>query len=78
MLDSDFDNYRNLLAGVKETLDRLHLSAENTTLESIEMARIRVSGLKADQRRIMSALGRIHHIYTLHLEDRIAHTGQEE
>ena len=74
MLDSDFDAYRSLLAGVEATLGRLRLSPENTTLESIELARIRVAGFKADQRRIMSALDRIHHIYTLHLEDRVAHT----
>ena len=71
MLDSDFDAYRNLLAEVEVTLARLRMSPENMSLEVIEHARIRVAGLKADQRRLVSALNRIHHIYTLHLEDKI-------
>ena len=74
MLDSDFDAYRNLLAEVEGTLARLRLSPENTSLEAIEYARIKVAGLKADQRRLVSALDRIHHIYTLHLESKIQGT----
>ena len=74
MLDSDFDAYRNLLSEVEGTLARLRLSPENTSLEAIEYARIKVAGLKADQRRLVSALDRIHHIYTLHLEDKILGT----